>query len=237
MLISLHLPAVTVDGYLAEVDEHCIDSIVEDYWISRWALVVFCVRRLPYAVVSRYARQTYVSERGICVHGNFMPLKYRFFESRLEKRYVTWIKDPVERLWAHYVLWRSDLDSDNELRRRMLDEDWSFERFANCPTIRNIYSQYFWGFPLKLFDFIGISEFSTTEIQRFSIEILGCAEQKMILNDSAQRHEAASSIDPKLRKHIERYHSEDMALYRHALQIRDRQLEKLGILKGRSCNV
>ena len=95
-----------------------------------------------------------------------------------------------------------------------------------------IYSQYFWGFPLKLFDFIGISEFSTTEIQRFSIEILGCVEQKMILNDSAKRHEAASSIDPKLRKHIERYHSEDMALYRHALQIRDRQLEKLGILKG-----
>jgi hypothetical protein len=95
-----------------------------------------------------------------------------------------------------------------------------------------IYSQYFWGFPLKLFDFIGISEFATTEIQRFSIEILGCVEQKMILNDSAKRHEAASSIDPKLRKHIERCHSEDMALYRHALQIRDRQLEKLGILKG-----
>jgi hypothetical protein len=232
MLMSLHLPAVTVDGYLAEVDEHCIESIVEDYMDKPMGASSALRKATALRGCFRYARQAYVSEKGICVHGNFMPLKYRFFESRLEKRYVTWIKDPVERLWAHYVLWRSDLDSDNELRRRMLDEDWSFERFANCPTIRNIYSQYFWGFPLKLFDFIGISEFATTEIQRFSIEILGCVEQKMILNDSAKRHEAASSIDPKLRKHIERYHSEDMALYRHALQIRDRQLEKLGILKG-----
>ena len=232
MLISLHLPAVTVNGYLAEVDENCSDSIVEDYLDKPMSSSSVVRKATALRGCFRYARQTYVSERGICVHGNFMPLKYRFFESRLEKRYVTWIKDPVERLWAHYTYWKSDLDSDNELRRRMLDEDWSFERLASCPAIRNIYSQYFWGFPLKLFDFIGISEFSATEIQRFSIEILGCAEQKIILNDGAQRYETASSIDPKLRKHIERYHSEDMALYRHALEIRGRQLEKIGIVKG-----
>jgi hypothetical protein len=237
MLISLHLPAVTVDGYLAVIDENFSDSIVEDY--RDRPMRSGCVARKATALRGciRYARQTYVSERGVCVHGNFMPLKYRFFESRLEKRYVTWIKDPVDRLWAHYVLWRSDFDSDSELRRRMLDEDWSFERFANCPAMRNVYSQYFWGFPLKLFDFIGISEISATEMRRFSTEILGCPEHEMILKDSSQRHEAASSIDPKLRKHIERHHSEDMALYRQARKIRDRQLEKITVVKGRAFNV
>jgi hypothetical protein len=141
MLISLHLPAVTVDGYLAVIDENFSDSIVEDY--RDRPMRSGCVARKATALRGciRYARQTYVSERGVCVHGNFMPLKYRFFESRLEKRYVTWIKDPVDRLWAHYVLWKSDFDSDSELRRRMLDEDWSFERFANCPAMRNVYSQ------------------------------------------------------------------------------------------------
>jgi hypothetical protein len=138
MLMSLHLPAVTVDGYLAEVDEHCIESIVEDYMDKPMGASSALRKATALRGCFRYARQAYVSERGICVHGNFMQLKYRFFESRLGKRYVTWIKDAVERLWAHYVLWRIDLDSDNELRRRMLDEDWSFERFANCPTITNI---------------------------------------------------------------------------------------------------
>ena len=232
VLISLHLPAVTVDGYLALVDEHCSDSIVEDYRDRPMGSGSAVRKATALRGCFRYARQTYVSERGICVHGNFMPLKYRFFEPSLEKRYVTWVKHPAERLWDHYVLWKSDLDSGNALRRRMLDEDWSFERFANCPAMRNIYSQYFWGFPLKLFDFIGISEFSVTEMQRFSTEILGCAEQERQVNDTSQRTEAVGTIDPKLRKHIERYHSEDMGLYRHALEIRDRQLKKTAGVKG-----
>ena len=232
MLISLHLPVVTVDGYLAVVDENCSDSIVEDYRDRPMASGSVVRKATALRGCIRYARQTYVRERSICVHGNFMPLKYRFFESRLEKRYVTWIQEPVERLWAHYALWKSDLDGDNELRRRMLDEDWSFERFAKCPAMRNIYRQYFWGFPLKLFDFIGISEFSVTEMQRFSTEILGCAEQERQVNDTSQRTEAVGTIDPKLRKHIERYHSEDMGLYRHALEIRDRQLKKTAGVKG-----
>ena len=74
-------------------------------------------------------------------------------------------------------------------------------------------------------------------MRRFSTEILGCPEQEMILKDSPHRHEAASSIDPKLRKHIERRHSEDMALYRQARKVRDRQVEKITVVKGRAFNV
>ena len=74
-------------------------------------------------------------------------------------------------------------------------------------------------------------------MRRFSTEILGCPEQEMMLRDSPQRTETASSIDPKLRKYIERYHSEDMALYRQARKIRDRQLEKITVVKGRAFNV
>jgi hypothetical protein len=237
VLISLHLPAVTVDGYLALVDEYCSDSIVEDYVDRPMGSGSFLRRATALRGCFRHARQTYVSERAICVHGNFMPLKYRFFESSLERRYVTWVKHPADRLWDHYALWKSDLNSGNALHRRMLDEDWSFERFANCPAMRNIYSQYFWGFPLKLFDFIGISELSATEIQRFSTEILGCSEQKIALDYDPPRYQTDSSIDATLRKRIERYHNEDMVLYRYALEIRERQLEKIAIVEGRACYV
>ena len=47
-------------------------------------------------------------------------------------------------------------------------------------------------------------------------------------------HAAASSIDPEMRKGIERYHSQDAALYQQAPEIRDRHLESLSIVNGKA---
>jgi hypothetical protein len=235
MLISLHLPAVTVEGYLPTVKQQFNDTIVEDYIDRPMSSGHFIRKMNTLRGAFQYARRAYLSDMALCVHGNFLPLKYRFFESRIKKQYVTWMMEPVDRLQSHYTLWRSDfnLESAGELRRRMLDEDWSFETFANCPEIRNIYSMYLWGFPLKLFDFIGIAEFPELEMQRFSRDILGCHEEKMILNDAPQRYDGTTyTIDSQLRSRIERYHSEDVNLYRQALEIRNRKLENFPIVKG-----
>ena len=93
------------------------------------------------------------------------------------------------------------------------------------------------GLSTQIIRFYWVSEFSATEIQRFSTEILGCSEQKIALDDGPPRYETDSSIDATLRKRIERYHNEDMVLYRYALEIRERQLEKIAIVEGKACNV
>ena len=59
----------------------------------------------------------------------------------------------VGRLLVHYVFWKDNSQSTSEVRKRMLVEDWSS-------------SQYAWNFPLQLFDFVGIAEFSEAEMRK-----------------------------------------------------------------------
>ena len=54
------------------------------------------------------ANRKYVDDRTICVHGNFSPLKYRFFESSMGKRYIMWMQNLVGRLLAHDVFWKDN---------------------------------------------------------------------------------------------------------------------------------
>ncbi len=39
-----------------------------------------------------------------------------------------------------------------------MEEDWSLERFLADPFYQNFYAQYFFGFNINKFDFIGITE-------------------------------------------------------------------------------
>ena len=99
------------------------------------------------------AKRKSVSDRTICVHGNFLSLKYRFFESSMGKRYIMSMQSLVGRLLAHYVFWKDNSQSTSEVCKRMLIEDWSS-------------SQYVWNFPLQLFDFVGIAEDSEAEMRK-----------------------------------------------------------------------
>ena len=56
--------------------------------------------------------------------------------------------------------------------------------FAFCPELRNIYSKYLWGFPLRRFDFVGIAEFSEMESRRFSRDVLGSDSSPVVMDDA-----------------------------------------------------
>ena len=227
MLISVHFPAVTADGYMGELARVFGEGCLYDY--RDRPIGTHGTARNMRSIFSsiRYAALIHESDEALCVHGHFMPLKYRFLQSTLRKRYVTWVRDPVERLAAHYSFWKSSADRgySGKLRRRMLDEDWTLETFAFCPELRNIYSKYLWGFPLRLFDFVGIVEFSEMESRRFSRDILGSDSSQVVMDDVRCSDEANSNIDSGFRKRVELFHSADVALYQQALQMRR---EKMG---------
>ena len=95
-----------------------------------------------------------------CIHGHFLPLKYLLLGSKKKVKFITWMRDPVERLASHYHFWKRSDDSDNApaLHRRIIEEGWSFERFCFSNELRNLYSQFLWGFPFNRFDFVGITK-------------------------------------------------------------------------------
>ncbi len=161
-----------------------------------------------------------IGDRGLpgikCVHGHFLPLKYLLLAAKQDLRFITWMRNPVERLLSHYYFWKRTYDPQNapRLHRQVHEENWSLERFCLGPELRNLYEQFFWGFPFDLFDFIGITEFYDEDLTFFSREYLGIHLEPYRENDGG--NSGQYQIDQSFRQQIEAYHAYDMSLYKRA---------------------
>jgi len=178
------------------------------------------------------ARQWAESARGAdyagvgCIHGHFLALKYLSLAQTVPCTFVTWLREPVARLVSHYHYWQRAYDpaagTTSVLHRRVIEERWTLERFCLAPELRNVYSEFLWGFPLERLGFIGITEFFAEDLRYFSHEILGNKMSARTLNRRVDADSAAvaAAMDGLRRAEIEAYHAADMALYRHALALR-----------------
>ncbi|MDX1463494.1 MAG: hypothetical protein R3359_10585, partial [Marinirhabdus sp.] len=160
-----------------------------------------------------------------CVHGHFLPIKYLLLSEKTEVKFITWMRDPIERMLSHYHYWRRSYDPKRAIphHKKFMEENWSLERFCLGPEFRNIYNQYLWGFPLKNFEFIGIVEHYQEDFIIFSREFLGTNLPSFQMNVSGaigKKH----PIDEQLRKKIEQHHIEDIKLYKECLRIRQNRI-------------
>lgn len=226
MLISLHLPKTAGTSFLVALKSYFGQSLMEDY--GDHPLHKGTSRRNFHAVHAclRNAFPPSYLKTPECIHGHFLPLKYILLNLPARKRYVVWMRDPVERLASHYFYWTRNYDPHNAglLHRKVVEENWTLERFCLGPEMRNTYSKFLWGFPLSRFDFIGITEFYDTEIEQFSRRILGASMDNQQKNVSPHGVRHAHVQERDLRCKIETHHQVDMALYRRALQLREKRM-------------
>jgi len=182
-------------------------------------------RALEFALAARAADFAGVA----CIHGHFLPCKYLLLADRLECRFVTWLREPLARLASHYDYWQRSYDPASGLtsllHRRVVEEGWSLERFCLAPELRNVYTQFLWGFPLEGFDFIGISESYEEDLRYFSTESPGNSLPSRTLNRRPEaRSESLSALSAgPLRDRVSAWHGADMALYERALALRKRR--------------
>jgi hypothetical protein len=108
----------------------------------------------------------------------------------------------------------------------VIEESWSLQRFCLAPELRNVYSEFLWGFPPERLDFIGITEFFAEDLRYFSQHVLGNRLQAHTLNSRAGADgvEPAAQLSTAARAEIEAYHAADMDLYRLALRRREGRL-------------
>lgn len=160
-----------------------------------------------------------------CIHGHFLPLRYRRLRTLPPAKFVTWLRDPVQRLLSHYHYWLRSYQAEQSgpLHKKMIEEQWTLEQFASCRELRNIYSTFLWGFPLARFDFIGITEHYETELDCFGQLILGATATPAERNRNPDQEDQEYAVDPALRQIIETVHARDMRLYQRALEMRERR--------------
>jgi hypothetical protein len=155
-----------------------------------------------------------------CIHGHFMPVKYLPLETKQDLTYVTWMRNPVERIISHYYFWQRRNKPDfPPLYKRVIEEKWSLERFCLSNEMRNLYHQFLWGFPVFRFDFIGITEYYDEDYRYFSENILqglGPAQRVNVNKHIKKKY----PISKSLRREIEDFHHDDMELYHMALEKR-----------------
>jgi hypothetical protein len=222
MLISVHLPKTAGSSFLASIREHYGDTLYKDYGdrpINRRTLA-----RNSHAAGAKLWHATSGSrfEGFDCIHGHFMPLKYTLLPPRKDLRFVTWLRDPVERLASHYHYWMRHYNPTDTgaLHRRVVEEQWSLERFCLGPELQNTYCKFLWGFHLDRFDFVGVTEHYEEDLAYFSRNILGHDVASRRDNVNPERDQPAYITDDGFLQQVQQHHAKDMRLYQRALLMR-----------------
>lgn len=219
MIISLHLPKTAGTSFAAALEQRFGTKLLKDY------------ADLPINT-PEYERNKAALQASLCnaendfpgiecIHGHFLPIKYLLLANKRAVRFVTWMRNPVERVLSHYFFWKSSYDPKTapRLHRKVIEDDWSIERFCLGPEVRDLYWQFLWGFPIEHFDFIGFTEFYANDLEYFTRYYLQTPIEPIRLN-VGDKGEGGYQIDVSLRKQIESFHARDMDLYQRALEKR-----------------
>jgi hypothetical protein len=229
ILVSVHLPKTAGTSFAMALRAHYGDRLVEDYTMV--PLNRARGRREWDALRAGVAARAAGTLRHHAVHGHFLPLKYRLALRGHQVDYVTWLRDPVDRLLSHFHYWKRTPEVASPaqpLRYRFVREDWSLERFCLGPELRNVYRQYLWGFPPSRFAFIGITEHYDTELDDMGARLLGSAatltraRARVNPDGPVARYPVSAALEARIRRH----HAADVRLYAWALAQREKRLRR-----------
>jgi hypothetical protein len=230
MIISVHLPKTAGSSFASSLMQCFGKKLLKDY--ADLPLHHTSLNRNKHALIE--SGRNYFRDFGEieCIHGHFLPLKYRFHKSNNTFKYVTWMREPAERLASQYYYMKRhytpEKAANQPLLERMIDEDWTLERFCLGPELKNTYSQFLWGFPIKKFDFIGIVEHYETELDFFSDTLLknsAITHYQQNVNSAIQKSSyfAGNEADEDLKNKVVSYHAKDFILYNNALKLAQAQ--------------
>lgn len=223
MIVSVHLPKTAGSSLRKSLTDFFGDRLHNDYedkplntpWSSRNKTALLDSVKLQ-------------NERfdGIdCIHGHFLPVKYLLHAQTHNVSFVTWMRHPVARLISHYNYWtsRGRENGTEQLKDRVLRENWSLEQFCLSEELQNTYAQFLFAFPLNNFEFIGITEHYESDFTQFKHHYLSPDLPIETLNVKAVSARA-ETLSSSLTARVEQFHAVDMELYTRALEMRQARL-------------
>lgn len=232
MFISLHTPKAGGSSFKKILETHFESNFLDDYK-DKPINKSFKIRKqdvLKFRFKLRLYNKYYYTFKNVkCIHGHFMPYKYDYYLDKKNIKFITWLRDPIDRLASHYYYWLRSYNKKNsaKLHRKIIEENWSFEKFAFSIEMKNIYCQFLWRFPIDNFDFIGIVEYFNEDVNFFCEKylkknIISVPTKNQNLNKTDSYYQNISFINE-----LKQFHSEDYKLYHRAINLREKRLNDI----------
>lgn len=153
---------------------------------------------------------------GAIVYGHFFPVKYIGGIMNSTYIVVTILRDPIERIKSHYNMWNNAKSFNHYVWRMMKEEQWTFEAFALCEEMRNLYTRYLSYVPIGMIAYIGLYE-NLEQSVRKCFEVLDIPHPDTpIPRANVTIDKADIELDADTYNRIKAFHADDYALYEYA---------------------
>jgi Sulfotransferase family len=218
MLISVHVPKTGGSSFKTLLESHFGDRLLLDYHDRPMNKTT--VTRNLLALCGMLTTMSRFKDYD-CVHGHFLPIKYRFSK---KASFAIWLRDPVERVVSRYYYWKRHFSPDNlQYRKYIKKQDISLEEFCSIKHYHNLYAKYLWGVRLDDFDFVGITANYDNSIEVFRrMYRIDSSAGVSVENVNPERKVSTYVVTEGLRDFIYKTNYKDYAIYKRALTINSR---------------
>jgi len=121
LLVSVHLPKTAGTSFAASLEEIYGSKLLRDY--SDIPINTPAYERNKMALQAGICNAEKDFRDVECIHGHFLPVKYLLFSDKRQTTFVTWMRNPVERVLSHYLFWKKTFDPKTAapLHRKTID--------------------------------------------------------------------------------------------------------------------
>lgn len=202
MLISVHVPKCAGTSFRLLIDRLYGNAVWHNYGI------IFSKEQAKAELIPAGTR---------IIHGHF--LADAFDRVASSRRYITWVRHPVQRVVSNYYHFLRSPDMRDDCCRKLHENKLSIRQFSDLEWMRDEIFRYLAGKAIDEFEFVGVSEQFAQSMRLFcsTYGFVGFKDFPLANTNpnKAGRHYALSGGDFA---YIAERNQGDLALYNEAVQ-------------------
>lgn len=214
MIISVHIRKCAGTTFKQGLFEYFNERVLIDYGDEIGSSWPGSVAKRRVRLLEAKQKEPQILQDYDFIHGHFYRTKYDFLN--VKKRYITFMRDPVQRLLSNYFYIKRHPGRKNLDGIIVHEKGYSLAEFAAHPDNQNQQYQYLQSADLTEFDFVGLVEEYPSSIQKLNA-VLGIdvpvIERVNVNADAASQYD----VDGKTLDIIKQNNKIDQALYDLAL--------------------
>lgn len=212
-IVSIHIPKTAGTSFRNILKSHFGDNAVVRLDIKPGKKLVLLENQL--------LESEKLSEEIKIIHGHmYFKDIANIFELHKKVKYITWLRDPVERVISNYFYLKSRLEEELDEESKGLNILSKMQRtlieYARDNVNRNRMSKFLKGAEISKFDFVGIMEHYNQDLDYFA-ELIGIKE---IHNFHHNPTSMKKDVPEDIRKEIEELNHDDIELYQNGIELR-----------------